>query len=82
MRWLYTSDEAMAFIRENKTESILVIASRGRDRHIEIPKDALSQAERAVNLFGNGNLRVVGSKVRYDAVKLDLQIWRLPSAHR
>lgn len=82
LRWLYTSDEAMAFIRENKTESILVIASRGKDRHIEIPKDAVAQAELAENLFGNGNLRIAGSKIRYDAVKLDLQIWRLPSAHR
>jgi alpha-glucosidase len=82
MRWLYSSDEALVFVRENRTESILVIATRGRDRKIEIPRDALSGAENAVNLFGNGQLRVVGGKIRYESVALDFQIWRLPSAHR
>ena len=82
MRWLYVSQEAMVFIRESKTESVLVIASRGKDRKVEFPKDAIGGAEGAENLFGNGELRVVGGKIRYDAVALDLQIWRLPSAVR
>ena len=82
MRWLYASDEAMAFIRESKTESVLVIASRKKDRRIEFPKDSVGGAENAENLFGNGELRVVGGKIRYEAVALDLQIWRLPSAVR
>jgi alpha-glucosidase len=82
MRWLYVSSEAMVFIRESKTESVLVIASRGKDRRVEFPKDAIGGAESAENLFGNGELRVVGGKIRYDAVALDLQIWRLPSAVR
>jgi alpha-glucosidase len=82
MRWLYVSTEAMVFIRESKTESVLVIASRGKDRRVEFPKDAIGGAESAENLFGNGELRVVGGKIRYDAVALDLQIWRLPSAVR
>ena len=82
MRWLYSSAEALAFVRESKTESVLVIASRGRDRKLEFSRDALSGAEGAENLFGNGSLRVVGGKIRYDASELDLQIWRLPSAVR
>ena len=82
MRFLYASKEALVYVRETKTESVLVIASRGRDRKIEFERDALSGAEQAVNLFGNGTLRVVGTKIRYEAVALDLQIWRLPSAHR
>ena len=82
MRWLYSSDEAIAFVRESKTESVLVIASRGRDRKLQFSRDAISGAEGATNLFGNGLLRVVGGKIRYDAAELDLQIWRLPSAVR
>jgi alpha-glucosidase len=82
MRWLYSSDEAIAFVRESKTESVLVIASRGRDRKLQFSRDAISGAEGARNLFGNGSLRVVGGKIRYDAAELDLQIWRLPSAVR
>ncbi|HAE73953.1 MAG TPA: glycoside hydrolase family 13 protein, partial [Candidatus Aquiluna sp.] len=67
MRWLYSSDEAIAFVRESKTESVLVIASRGRDRKLQFSRDAISGAEGATNLFGNGLLRVVGGKIRYDA---------------
>jgi alpha-glucosidase len=82
MRWLYASKEAIAFVRESKTESVLVIASRGRDRKLEFSRDAISGAEGATNLFGGGSLRAVGGKIRYDAAELDLQIWRLPSAVR
>ena len=82
MRWLFASKEALVFVRENKTESILVIASRGKDRHIEFAREALGGSENAENLFGGGNLRTVGSKIRYESKALDLQIWRLPSAHR
>ena len=82
MRWLYSSKEALVFIRESRTESILVIASRQKDRKIEFPRDALSSPENAENIFGNGVLKVVGGKIRYESVALDLQIWRLPSAHR
>ena len=82
MRFLYASKEALVYIRESKTESVLVCVSRGKDRKVEFPAEAIASPERAENLFGNGNLRVVGSKVRYDAVALDLQIWRLPSAVR
>ena len=82
MRWLFASKEAVVFVRENKTESILVLATRGRDRKIEFARDALSGVEQAENLFGNGTLRAVGSKIRYESVALDFQIWRLPSAHR
>jgi len=82
MRWLYVSNEAIAFVRESKTESVLVIASRGRDRKLEFSRDAISGAEGATNLFGGGSLRAVGGKIRYDAAELDLQIWRLPSAVR
>jgi len=82
MRWLYASDEALAFVRETKTESVLVIASRGKDRRVEFAQDAIAGAAAAENLFGGGVLRIVGRKIRYDAVARDLQIWRLPSAVR
>jgi alpha-glucosidase len=82
IRWLYASEEALVFARETKTETILVLASRGKDRHVEFAAEALAGADLAENLFGEGKLRRVGSKVRYDATALDLQIWRLPSAVR
>jgi alpha-glucosidase len=82
LRWLYASDEALVFARETKTETVLVLASRGKDRHVEFAAEALPGAELAENVFGGGKLRKVGSKVRFDAGQLDFQIWRLPSAVR
>jgi alpha-glucosidase len=82
LRWLYASNEALAFARETKTDTVLVIASRGKDRRVEFSAEALPSVLAAENLFGGGNLRAVGTKIRYDATALDLQIWRLPSAVR
>lgn len=82
MRWLYLSKEAVVFIRETKTESILVLAARGRDRKISFASDAVGSSKQIENLYGGGEMRVVGSQLRYDAVALDFQIWKLPSAVR
>ena len=82
LRWLYASSEALAFVRETATDTVLVVASRGKDRRVEFSSDALPSTLAAENLFGGGSLRAVGNKIRYDAVALDLQIWRLPSAVR
>lgn len=82
MRWLYTSEEALMFARETKTETILVLATRGRDRKIELSIDAVSDTKRAENLFGGGEIKRSGGKLKFDAKALDLQIWRLPSPVR
>ena len=82
LRWLYASEEALVFARETKTETTLVLASRGKDRHVEFSAEAVPGAELAENIFGGGRLRKVGSKVRFDGGPLDFQIWRLPSAVR
>ena len=82
LRWLYASDESLVFARETKTETLVVLASRGRDRHVEFSAEALASAELVENLYGGGKLRKVGSKIRFDAAALDFQIWRLPSAVR
>lgn len=82
LRFLYASKEAMVFIREGKTESILVCVSRRRDKKVEFSRSAISFPERAENLYGGAKLKVSAGKVSYEAKPLDVQIWRLPSAVR
>ena len=82
LRWLYASDEALMFARETKTETILVLATRGKDRKIELPVDSVSDTKRAENLFGGGEIKRSGDRLKFDAKPLDLQIWRLPSPVR
>ncbi|MEK9599941.1 MAG: glycoside hydrolase family 13 protein, partial [Pontimonas sp.] len=38
MRFLYASKEALVYVRESNTESVLVCVCRGRDRKFEIPR--------------------------------------------
>jgi alpha-glucosidase len=82
LRFLYASKEALVYIREGKTESIMVCVSRKRDKKIEFPRSAISFPERAENIFGGGKLKVTSSKVSFEAKQLETQIWRLPSPVR
>jgi alpha-glucosidase len=82
VRFIYSSKEALMFTRENKTETILVCVSRGRDKKIELPKHTVAFPERAENLLGGGKLKVTSGKFAYEAKALDTQIWRLPSPVR
>lgn len=82
IRFLYASKEAVVYARESKTETLLVLVSRKKDKKIELPKDVVAFPERAENLFGGGKLRVSAGKISYEAKALDAQIWRLPSPVR
>lgn len=79
IRWLYASDEAVVFAREDFSATVLVCATRFEDPNIKIPMDAITDTDRAVNLFGGGELRVIGSSVFLPGKALSINIWRLPA---
>ncbi|MEY3028903.1 MAG: hypothetical protein RL198_300 [Actinomycetota bacterium] len=76
-RWLYASDEAVAFLRETPRERLLVLATRGRDPEFAIDMVAVDGVGSARNLFGGGELRVGSKRLRYKTQKLDFQVWQL-----
>jgi alpha-glucosidase len=78
MRFLYASDEALVFVRENGKQSILVAATRGADNKIVLPRDVVANLGKAENLFGGGKLTLTGTTVKVPGQKLSLNIWRLP----
>lgn len=79
MRFLYASDEAVVYVRENAKQSILVAVTRGEDSKITLPKEALAAVSKAENLIGGGKLTVSGDKVKLPGKALTLNIWRLPA---
>lgn len=79
LRWIYASDEALVYAREIKTETILVLATRGDSGRIQFPVDSVSDTRKAENLFGGGQIKRSGDQLILEAKALDLQIWRLPS---
>ena len=79
IRWLYASDEAVVFVREDHSASILVAATRFEDPNIKIPMDAITDPDQAVNLFGGGEIKVIGSSLLLPGKPLTANIWRLPA---
>jgi alpha-glucosidase len=77
MRFVYVSAELIAYVRENKKQSILVVVSRGEDPRATIPLDAVAGIRGARNLFGAGKLKVIGKEVLLPNEPLCVNIWAL-----
>jgi alpha-glucosidase len=79
LRFVFASKEAVAFVRENGKQSLLVLATRGKDKNIVIPRDTVAGLDAAVNIYGGGKIKVGGKKAELPGHKLSLNIWRLPA---
>jgi alpha-glucosidase len=79
MRFVYVSDELVAYVRENKKQSILVVVSRGEDPGATIPLDAVAGIRGAKHLFGEGKLKVSGKEVLLPTEPMSVNIWSLPA---
>ena len=79
VRWLYASDEALVFAREDSRATILVAVTRFGDPNIKLPMDALTDFDRVQNLFGGADIAVVGSSLLLPGKSMSLNIWRLPA---
>jgi alpha-glucosidase len=79
VRWLYASDEAVVFAREDQSGTIVIAATRFEDPNIKIPMDAITDIDQAENLFGGGQIKVIGSSLLLPGKPLTVNIWRLPA---
>ena len=79
MRFLYVSAELVAYVRENKKQTILVVASRGSDTNASIPLESIRGIKQAENIYGGAKLVVSGKEVRLPGDGLSINIWRLPA---
>ena len=77
MRFIYASAEAIVFVREDKKQTIVVSVTRGEDKNIKLPKDAVPGLAKAENIFGGGQIRVGDSKLNLPGGKLTANAWRL-----
>ncbi|MEY3908562.1 MAG: hypothetical protein RLZZ90_469, partial [Actinomycetota bacterium] len=79
MRFLYSSAEALVFIRENKNQSILVSVTRGEDPKISFPIDAVASIEQAKIIHGHGKIKLSKKKITLSGQKMSFNVWRLPA---
>jgi alpha-glucosidase len=80
LRFLLASDEAVVYVREHKKQTILVSVTRGRASRSKLPADAIYGLDQAQNIYGGGELKVSGSKVKLPASPMSVNVWRLPAA--
>ncbi len=79
MRFVYASAEAVLFVREHKKQSVLVLATRGRDKEIKIAKDAVFGIADAVNIYGGSTIELGKKNAKFAGEKLSFNVWRLPA---
>jgi alpha-glucosidase len=79
MRFLYASAEAVLFVREHKKQSVLVLATRGRDKEIKIAKDSVFGIADAVNIYGGSTIELGKKNAKFAGEKLSFNVWRLPA---
>ncbi|WP_237089870.1 glycoside hydrolase family 13 protein [Nesterenkonia sp. PF2B19] len=85
MRWLHTDDDAVVFLRESASETLLVVATMG-DRIWESSREAVPGlvAEEGLGtddvsrVFGEAQLRLGADRVRVSAPARTFTVWRLP----
>ncbi|MEN9730795.1 MAG: hypothetical protein RL488_105 [Actinomycetota bacterium] len=77
MRFVYASAEAIVYVRENGKQTIVVAVTRGEDKNIKLPKDAVPGLAKAENIFGKGKIKLVDGKLHLPGDKLTANIWRL-----
>lgn len=77
MRFIYASAEAVVYVREDSKQTIVVAVTRGEDKNIKLPKDAVPGLAKAENLVGGGQIKVGDSKLHLPGHKLSVNIWRL-----
>ena len=77
MRFVYASDEALVYVRENSKQSIVVCVTRGTDSKITLHKDAVPGLARAKNVYGGGKLKTEGAEIRIPGDRLTVNVWRI-----
>ncbi len=77
MRFVYASKEAVAYVRENAKESVLVVVTRGDDKKILLHKDAVPGLKNAVNIYGGGKIKADKQNLHVPGHKLSVNIWRI-----
>jgi alpha-glucosidase len=80
MRFVYVSDELIAYVRENKKQAILVVASRGTDENASIPATAVPGIRTAKNLYGGAKLVKSGKNIVLPNEPLSINIWKIPAS--
>ena len=79
LRFVYADDETLIFTRENKRETLVVLAGRGKTKAVELPAAAIEGLVEAKLVYGEAQLKVGGKHAKFSAGKMAFAVWHLPA---
>lgn len=77
MRFVYASDEAVVYVRENAKQAVVVAVTRGVDKKIRLAKDAVPGLAKAKNIYGGAKIKTEGSQLLLPGDRLSVNVWRI-----
>lgn len=79
LRFLFSSENAVVFVREHKKQNILVCATRGKDSKIKLPIDCIAGLKEAKNIYGDGKIKLRRNLALLPGAEMSVNIWKLLS---
>jgi alpha-glucosidase len=80
LRFFYASKEVVVYARENSKQTLLMIASRGKDKNVSFARDAIVGLEGAERIYGSGKLKFDKKSAHFSAEKVSFTVFRLPAS--
>lgn len=74
---MYTGDDALAYLRESRTQRLLVLITRAPSSDIVLEAGPLGWSGGAVNLFGGAVIKAHNGKVTLPGDGPTAQIWEI-----
>ncbi|WP_141899153.1 glycoside hydrolase family 13 protein [Paramicrobacterium agarici] len=79
MRWVHVSDDALAYVREDGDESLLIVAARA-DVSVDLPAEVIPTPDAVEQLFGGLVLSTEGDSIRMSGTGPDFSVWQTAGA--
>jgi len=77
LRWVYSDDDAMVYLREAPGERMLVLLARGPGGEIVLDEGCVGLSGEAANCYGGAEIRTSNGKLTLPGEGPMAQIWRL-----
>jgi alpha-glucosidase len=79
LRFVYADDETMIYTRENKRETMVILATRGKTKGVEISVNAIPGLKNAKLVLGEAKLSAGKKTAEFSAHKMSFAVWHLPA---
>jgi alpha-glucosidase len=80
LRYVHSDDETIIYTRENKKQTMLIVATRGKVKSLKLATESIPGIEDAELVFGKAKLRVGKKSLEVAVGSMEFAVWHLPAA--